>query len=64
MINRCTKAISKWPLTIEGLFPMALDEPDHGLFIGTHRPPRMAVFDTASGSMIAALPSAQDTGDL
>ena len=64
VINRTTKAITKWPLTVEGNFPMALDEADHRLFVGTHQPPRMAVFDTTSGKMIAALPSVQDTDDL
>jgi DNA-binding beta-propeller fold protein YncE len=64
VINRTTKAIKKWPLTVEGNFPMALDEADHRLFVGTHQPPRLAVFDTAAGRMIAALPSVQDTDDL
>jgi DNA-binding beta-propeller fold protein YncE len=64
VINRTTKAITKWPLTVEGNFPMALDEADHRLFVGTHQPPRVAVFDTTSGKMIAALPSVQDTDDL
>ncbi len=64
VINRTTKAIKKWPLTVEGNFPMALDEADHRLFVGTHQPPRLAVFDTATGHMIAALPSVQDTDDL
>lgn len=40
------------------------DEADHRLFVGTHQPARMAVFDTSSGHMIAALPSVQDTDDL
>jgi hypothetical protein len=64
VINRATKQITRWNLTIQGNFPMALDEADHRLFVGTHQPPRMAVFDTASGKMIAALPSVQDTDDL
>lgn len=64
VINRTTKTIARWPLTIGGNFPMALDEADHRLFVGTHQPPRMAVFDTSSGHMIAALPSVQDTDDL
>jgi len=64
VINRTTKAITKWPLTVEGNFPMALDEADHRLFVGTHQPPRMVVMDTTSGRMIAALPSVQDTDDL
>lgn len=64
VINRQTKEIRRWPLTIEGNFPMALDEQDHRLFVGTHEPPRMAVFDATSGHMIAALPAVQDTDDL
>lgn len=64
ILNRKTQEITRWPLTIEGNFPTALDEEDHRLFVGTHEPPRMAVFDTTSGHMIAALPAVQDTDDL
>jgi DNA-binding beta-propeller fold protein YncE len=63
-INRNTHAITRWPLTLEHNFPMALDEADHRLFVGTHEPARMAVFDTQSGQMITALPSVQDADDL
>lgn len=64
VINRATKAVTRWSLTVEGNFPMALDEADHRLFVGTHQPARLAVFDTTSGRMIASLPSVQDTDDL
>jgi len=64
VINRTTKTITRWSITVGGNFPMALDEADHRLFVGTHEPPRLAVFDTNSGHMIAALPSVQDTDDL
>jgi len=64
VINRSTHAISRWPLTLEHNFPMALDEADRRLFVGTHEPARLAVFDTTSGHMIAALPSVQDADDL
>jgi YVTN family beta-propeller protein len=64
VINRSTRAISRWPLTLEHNFPMSLDEADHRLFVGTHQPPRLAVFDTNSGHLIVALPSVQDTDDL
>jgi hypothetical protein len=64
VINRGTHTITRWPLTLEHNFPMALDEADHRLFVGTHEPARLAVFDTASGKMIAALPSVQDADDL
>jgi hypothetical protein len=49
---------------LEHNFPMALDEAEHRLFVGTHEPARLAVFDTNSGHMIAALPSVQDSDDL
>ncbi len=64
VINRRTHAISRWPLTLEHNFPMALDEVDHRLFVGTHEPARLAVFDTQSGRMITALQSVQDADDL
>jgi DNA-binding beta-propeller fold protein YncE len=64
VIDRTNGAISRWPLSVEHNFPMALDEADHRLFIGTHEPARLAVIDTNSGQMIAALPSVQDADDL
>ena len=64
VINRSTHAISRWALTLQMNFPMALDEADHRLFVGTRAPARLAVFDTTSGHMIAALPCVQDTDDL
>jgi DNA-binding beta-propeller fold protein YncE len=63
-INRRTRVISRWPLTLGGNFPMALDESDHRLFVATRTPARMAVFDTNSGHMLAALPCVQDADDL
>ncbi|HYL97873.1 MAG TPA: YncE family protein [Blastocatellia bacterium] len=65
VVNRDTKAISQWKLQgVESNFPMALDEADHRLFVGTHQPARLAVFDTTSGKMVAALPGVQGTDDL
>ncbi len=65
VIDRTTKTISHWPLSgVAGNFPMALDESDHRLFVGTHEPARLAVFDTVSGHMLAALPSVQASDDL
>ncbi len=65
VINRKTKEIARWPLTgLRMNFPMALDEADHRLFVGVREPARLAIFDTTSGHMIAALPSAEDTDDL
>ena len=64
IINRNTGAVSRWKLTLDANFPMALDEADRRLFIATRTPPRMAVFDTESGRMLAALPCVQDSDDL
>ncbi len=64
-VNRDTKAITRWSLNgMESNFPMALDEADHRLFVGMHVPPRLAVFDTNSGHVVATLPSVQDSDDL
>ena len=65
VINRATRAVSRWALNgIASNFPMALDEADHRLFIGTHQPPRLAAFDTRSGRMVATLAGVQGTDDL
>jgi DNA-binding beta-propeller fold protein YncE len=63
-INRTTKELSRWPLTLGQNFPMALDEADHRLFVGTREPATLSVFDTSTGHMVASLPTVQDTDDL
>jgi DNA-binding beta-propeller fold protein YncE len=64
VINRTTKEDKRWPITLEHNFPMALDEEGHRLYVGTHEPARLAVFDTESGKLIASLESVQDSDDL
>jgi DNA-binding beta-propeller fold protein YncE len=64
VINRDTKAITRWSLTLGQNFPMALDEADHRLFVGTREPATLSVFDTSSGKMVASLPTVQDSDDL
>jgi DNA-binding beta-propeller fold protein YncE len=64
VVNRKTHAVSKWSLTLEGNFPMGLVEADHRLFVATRTPARLAVFDTNTGHMVAALPCVQDADDL
>jgi hypothetical protein len=65
VVNRATKQITHWPLKgVASNFPMALDEAGHRLFVGMHVPPRLAVIDTNSGRLVAALPSVQDSDDL
>lgn len=64
VVKRSPRAITRWPLTFESNFPMALDEASHRLFVATRTPPRLVVFDTNSGHVVAALPSVQDADDL
>jgi DNA-binding beta-propeller fold protein YncE len=64
VINRETRAIARWPLTLESNFPMALNEADHRLFVVTHAPARLAVFDTISGRLVASLPCVQNSDDV
>jgi outer membrane protein assembly factor BamB len=63
-INRNTKELSRWPLTVGQNFPMALDEADHRLFVGSREPATLSVLDTSTGHMVASLPSVQDSDDL
>jgi YVTN family beta-propeller protein len=64
VLNRKTHEITRWPMSLEHNFPMALDEPNHRLFVATHEPPRLAVFDTNSGHTVATLPCVQDADDV
>jgi DNA-binding beta-propeller fold protein YncE len=59
------RVMAKWPVTeVKSFYPMALDEANQRLFIGSRRPARLAVFDTASGKMVASVEGAVDTDDL
>jgi DNA-binding beta-propeller fold protein YncE len=64
VINRTTHVISRWPLTLESNFPIALDEAENRLFVATRSPARLAVLDNRSGRVVAVLPCVQDSDDL
>jgi DNA-binding beta-propeller fold protein YncE len=64
VINRGTQSIVRWPVTFASNFPMALDEPDHRLFVTTRTPPRLAVYDTDNGRLVRSYPVVQDADDL
>ena len=54
-----------WSITnAQNNFPMALDETNHRLFVGTRDPPKLLVFDTNSGKVISALDIANDADDI
>lgn len=63
-INRTTKDLTRWTVTNLQNFPMALDETDHRIIVGTREPATISVFDTTSGKMVASVPTVQDTDDL
>jgi DNA-binding beta-propeller fold protein YncE len=64
VINRTTKELTRWPVTSGQNFPMSLDEADHRVIIGTREPATLTVLDTATGKVVASVPTVQDTDDL
>ncbi|HEV2687744.1 MAG TPA: hypothetical protein VGV35_04295 [Bryobacteraceae bacterium] len=59
------RVIAKWPVTsVKSFYPMALDEANQRLFIGSRRPAKLAVFDIKSGQMTTSVDGAVDTDDL
>jgi hypothetical protein len=57
--------VAHWPLKeYAANFPMALDAPDHRLFVVTRRPPQFLVFDTQSGKLVAHTPAVGDADDI
>lgn len=63
-VNRKTHEVTRWALAMDANFPMALDEKNHRVMVATRSPARMAVFDTNSGKLVAALPCVQDSDDI
>jgi DNA-binding beta-propeller fold protein YncE len=66
VIDREKQVVSTtWPMEkFQGNFAMALDEPNHRLFVGCRKPPRLVVFDTESGKAVADYAISGDTDDL
>lgn len=59
------KVIARWPVVAaKANFPMALDEPHHRIFIGCRRPPKVLVYDTATGKESGSFDIVGDTDDL
>jgi DNA-binding beta-propeller fold protein YncE len=57
--------VGTWPMEkYQANFPMALDEPNHRLFVGCRKPARLVILDTASGKPVADLAISGDTDDL
>ena len=63
--RRSRTLVASWNLgTARANYPMALDEADHRLFVATRSPATLIVFDTISGTRVAALPVAGDCDDV
>ncbi len=59
------KVIARWPIPeAQTANALALDEPNHRVFIATRKPPTFFVFDTETGKVIMKLPSAAQNDDM
>ena len=57
--------VATWPIQdASENFPMALDEADHRLFVGTRSPPKLLVLDTDTGKTLASLDAPGDADDI
>jgi DNA-binding beta-propeller fold protein YncE len=57
--------VARWPITgAETPNSMALDEPNHRLFIATRTPPKFFVFDTNTGKIVTTLPCSAFNDDM
>jgi DNA-binding beta-propeller fold protein YncE len=56
---------ARWPITgAETPNSMALDEPNHRLFIATRTPPKMFVFNTDTGKIVTSVPISSFNDDM
>src|SRR5215203_3716248 len=57
--------VETWPLSnATENFPMALDDGNHRLFVGTRSPAKLLVFDTETGTLVTSLDSSGDADDI
>ena len=56
--------VAGWSVPAVANFPMALDEANRRLFVGTRAPALLVVYDIDSGRVVAKLPIGGDTDDL
>jgi hypothetical protein len=57
--------VAQWPVKgVKAFFPMALDDTDHRLFVGGRNPPKLLVFDTETGKLVASVDGLEETDDL
>src|SRR5215213_9517820 len=57
--------VETWPLSnATENFPMALDDGNHRLFVGTRSPAKLLIFDTDTGKTLTSLDSSGDADDI
>jgi DNA-binding beta-propeller fold protein YncE len=57
--------VARWPITgAETPNSMALDEPNHRLFVATRNPPKFFVFDTDTGKIVTTVPCSAFNDDM
>src|SRR5215218_2612032 len=66
VVDRDKESVAEtWPLSNAAEnFPMALDDGNHRLFVGTRSPAKLLVLDTETGKMITSLDSSRDADDI
>jgi len=65
VVDTTKDSMTTWPMqNFQANFPMALDEPNHRLFVGCRKPARLVIFDTEAGKPVADLAISGDTDDL
>lgn len=66
VINRSNGKMVTWPLPNghAANFPMALDEADRRLLVGTRKPSRVTVLDMDSGKVVASVATTGDMDDM
>src|SRR5712691_3793846 len=59
------KVITTWPVvSAKSNFPMALDAPNHRVFVGCRRPAKVLMYDTTTGKESGSFDIVGDTDDL
>ncbi|OAI46310.1 hypothetical protein AYO44_11455 [Planctomycetaceae bacterium SCGC AG-212-F19] len=58
------EVLKRYQLEEAGNYAIALDEPNHRLFVGCRMEPRLVVLDTESGKQLASVPIPHDVDDL
>jgi hypothetical protein len=65
MRNRSRRQVASWSLRgLRGNFPMALDAAGAVVAIAFRRPPRLRLYDSGTGAVIADLPVCGDADDV